>query len=110
LTERRRGDRANDETSENAADPAKTATREARSDGENASSVSLDAIESATAVVCVAATWAATLELQGWPEDKIVAALPVALRPVEEATFDSPDAAANALTETRNEIRKLREN
>ena len=110
LTERRRDDRTNDETSENAVDPAETAARKARFDGENASSVSLDAIESATAVVCVAATWAATLELQGWPEDKIVAALPVALRPVEEATFDSPDAAANALAETRNEIRKLREN
>ena len=125
LVERWRGDRTQDETKENesgnalnaaeAAEAAEseTASRENATNGESASAataVSSDAIESATAVVCVAATWAATLELQGWPEDKIVAALPVALRPVEEATFDSTDAAAKALTETRDEIRKLREN
>ena len=121
LTERWRGERTNDETkedgngNENASGKTEieTSAREERSDGENASAStagSRDAVESATTVVCVAATWAATLELQGWPEDKIVAALPVALRPVEETTFDSTDAAANALAETRNEIRKLREN
>jgi hypothetical protein len=118
LVERWRGDRTNAETNENALESVETTDASAeREKSENvgeiaasASAVSLGAIESATTVVCVAATWAATLELQGWAEDKIVAALPVALRPVEEATFDSPDAAAKALTETRDEIRKLREN
>ena len=112
LVERWRGDRASDATSENEKKAAETpafepASRESATKGESASA---DAVASATAVVCVAATWAATLELQGWPEDKIVAALPVALRPVEEATFDSTDAAVKALAETREEIRKLREN
>ena len=114
LVERWRGDRTKDETNENAVETPETpetpAREKAANVGEIASSVSLGAVESATTVVCVAATWAATLELQGWAEDKIVASLPVALRPVEEATFDSPDAAAKALTETRDEIRKLREN
>lgn len=79
------------------------------SDGENSVAPESEAVASATAVVCVAATWAVALELQGWPEDRIVAALPVALRPVETAVFDSEDATRRALTETRNEIRKLRE-
>ncbi|MBQ2788043.1 MAG: hypothetical protein IJE97_00285, partial [Thermoguttaceae bacterium] len=109
LTERWRGERstkAAGETNENAAE---NVAQDDRVVGEVAA-VASDAIESATAVVCVAATWAATLELQGWPEDKIVAALPVALRSVEEATFVSSDAASEALAQTREEIRKLREN
>ena len=117
LVERWRGGRASDASNEKENAPetvaSETTARENRSNGESASaatSVSSDAVASATAVVCVAATWAATLELQGWSEEKIVAALPIALRPVEEATFDSTDAAAQALAETREEIRKLREN
>ncbi|MBQ5788883.1 MAG: hypothetical protein IIW01_01215, partial [Thermoguttaceae bacterium] len=105
LVERWRGE-GEDETNENAAE---TAAREKSETGAEIA-VSANAVESATTVVCVAATWAATLELQGWPEDKIVAALPTALRPVEEATFESTEAAAKALAETREKIRKLREN
>ncbi len=100
LVERWRGERAQEETNKKAAGLV----------AQNENSAFYAAVESSTTVVCVAATWAATLELQGWPEDKIVASLPVALRPVEEATFDSSDAAAKALVETRDEIRKLREN
>jgi hypothetical protein len=111
LVERWRGDRTSDATSENESASETVASEATARENETTGAVaSADAVASATAVVCVAATWASTLELQGWPEDKIVAALPIALRPVEETAFDSPDASAKALAETREEIRKLREN
>ncbi len=106
LVERLRGARATG--GENSSvETAPEAGERVGSNGENEPSV--EAVEAATAVVCVAATWAVALELQGWPEDRIVAALPIASRPVETAVFDSAEATRRALAEMREEIRKLRE-
>ncbi len=75
----------------------------------NETAISDETLESVAVVVCVATTWAVALELQGLSEEKIVAALPVATRPLETSPLDSPETVRAALDEIAAEIRRLRE-
>ena len=57
-------------------------------------------------LVCAAATWAATLELQGLAEDDVVATLPEVLKPLEDSPLDSAAVVEAALAATRAALAK----